>query len=143
MRVYLANQFSKKQETAKFAEELRKEGFIITSTWLNEPDADANDSMKSYGDQYLAVAAKVDVYDISSADAFVIFTVDPDEMTKRGGRHVETGMAMAMGKKVIVCGPRENIFHHLPEVIVCKNLGEVVYALRSGSAPPPSHLACS
>lgn len=34
----------------------------------------------------------------------------------RGGRHVEFGMALAMDKRLVVVGPRENVFHLLPAV---------------------------
>jgi hypothetical protein len=34
----------------------------------------------------------------------------------RGGRHVEFGAAVATGKRLIVVGHRENLFHHLPGV---------------------------
>ena len=34
----------------------------------------------------------------------------------RGGRHVEFGLALAWGKGVVVVGPRENVFHTLPQV---------------------------
>lgn len=34
----------------------------------------------------------------------------------RGGRHVEFGMALALAKRCIVIGPRENVFHLLPQV---------------------------
>lgn len=44
----------------------------------------------------------------------------------RGGRHVEFGMALALGKRVIVVGPRENVFHLLPEVEVHVNWNDFV-----------------
>ena len=34
----------------------------------------------------------------------------------RGGRHVEFGMAIAAQKRIVVIGPRENIFHWLPMI---------------------------
>jgi hypothetical protein len=34
----------------------------------------------------------------------------------KGGRHVEYGLALGLGKRLIICGPRENIFHTLPQV---------------------------
>lgn len=36
----------------------------------------------------------------------------------RGGRHVEFGMAIALGKRAIVVGSQENVFHLLPGVEV-------------------------
>ena len=37
-------------------------------------------------------------------------------LSTRGGRHAEFGIALALGKRVIVIGPRENVFHALPAV---------------------------
>ena len=34
----------------------------------------------------------------------------------RGGRHVEFGIAIGLSKIVIAVGPRETVFHHLPEI---------------------------
>jgi hypothetical protein len=35
---------------------------------------------------------------------------------QRGGRHVEFGLALAWSKHLIVAGPREHVFHWLPQV---------------------------
>lgn len=54
--------------------------------------------------------------DVDGADVLVLFTVKPTRATKRGGRHVEFGIAYALGKTLVVCGPRENIFHYMDGV---------------------------
>jgi hypothetical protein len=41
----------------------------------------------------------------------------------------EFGYAMGRGKKLFVCGPRENIFHYLPNVTVCADFEETKQAL--------------
>jgi hypothetical protein len=48
-----------------------------------------------------------------AADAVIIFTEIPNATPATGGRHVEFGLALAQGKRVIVVGPRENVFHYL------------------------------
>ena len=61
--------------------------------------------------------AQEDYDDLCSADCVISFTEEPRTMSNsRGGRHVEHGMAIALGKRVIVVGHRENIFHCLPQV---------------------------
>ena len=56
------------------------------------------------------------------ADLLVFFSEAAESGDRgRGGRHVEFGMAYAMGKSIIVIGDRENVFHSLPGVIVAKN----------------------
>jgi hypothetical protein len=44
----------------------------------------------------------------------ISFTYDQD--SSRGGRHVEFGYALGIRKRVILVGPRQHVFHCLPEV---------------------------
>jgi hypothetical protein len=47
----------------------------------------------------------------------VSFTEQPRALNgNRGGRHVEFGLAVALNKRLIVVGYRENLFHWLPQV---------------------------
>ena len=58
-----------------------------------------------------------DYRDLQAADTVISWTEPPRvESTARGGRHVEFGLAMAMGKRLLVVGPRENLFHTMPNV---------------------------
>ena len=43
----------------------------------------------------------------------IVFTGEP---STSGGLHTEFGMALALKKRLILVGPRENVFHTLPEV---------------------------
>lgn len=115
LRIYLAAQYGWRNQLKEYAAQLTAAGFVVTSSWLNErasPTADLNDLTP----RFLKHHAHIDVRDIQDADCLVLFTVEPTELTKRGGRHVEFGMGYALGKKLIVCGPRENIFHYLDGV---------------------------
>jgi hypothetical protein len=38
---------------------------------------------------------------------------EPNTILATGGRHVEFGLALAQGKRMIMVGPRENVFHYL------------------------------
>lgn len=60
--------------------------------------------------------ASDDWQDVTSAELVINFTEPPRSSANRGGRHVEYGIALALGKRVIVVGHRENIFHWLPQV---------------------------
>ena len=44
------------------------------------------------------------------------FTEPPQSVYARGGRHVEFGVAVSSGKRLIVIGYRENVFHWLPQI---------------------------
>lgn len=47
----------------------------------------------------------------------------------RGGRHVEFGYAMAKGKRLIVVGHRENLFHEHPAVEFFASMWDMVRAI--------------
>jgi hypothetical protein len=51
----------------------------------------------------------------STADIIILFS-EKSGISHRGGRHVEFGLAIGLKKRLIVIGPRENIFHCLPQV---------------------------
>lgn len=69
-------------------------------------------------DDYLIEHAAKDISEISEGDTIILFTQDPKLPFCRGGRMHEFGYAHAAGKRCIVVGPRENIFHYLPNVEV-------------------------
>ena|SRR5690348_4680388 len=120
MKVYLASRFSRKEEMAKKVEELHDLNIEVTSRWLFE-NAPGNAKLKDYDDAYLLNTATVDIEDIEKADTFVLFSESPDEAFVRGGRHWETGYAYARNKRIIIVGPKENIFHYFPECTVVDN----------------------
>ncbi len=60
--------------------------------------------------------AEEDYQDLCTCAVTISFTEIPRTSTSRGGRHVEFGIALALGQQVWVVGPRENVFHCLPDV---------------------------
>lgn len=124
--------FSLKEEMQVKAKELRDLKIEVTSRWLREKlnsKADLNDT----SDDSNRYHAKLDVEDIDACDTFVLHTVSPLQPTKRGGRHWETGYAYAKGKSIILCGPRENVFHYLPGIKQFDTWQEVVVYLNGRS----------
>lgn len=55
-----------------------------------------------------------DLEDLRAADTVISFT--DEKGGGKGGRHVEFGVALALEKRLILVGPRENVFHTLPEI---------------------------
>ena len=66
----------------------------------------------------LSQRAAEDLEDISAASTLISFTEVPRSHLGHGGRHVEFGAALALGKRVLLVGERECVFHHLPNVEV-------------------------
>ena len=134
MRIYLAARYSRIDELNGYADDLRALGHVVDARWLNgnhqihEKQAveSATMSVPIEGQQF----AVDDCVDILCADCLVAFSEPPRSGASRGGRHVELGLALAWGKRVIVVGPRENVFHTLPQVEHFWTWGEVVEVLR-------------
>lgn len=98
---------------------LGAQGHTITSRWLlgDHQIDDAGLSLEAKAEERQRFAME-DWADLMSADMCISFTEEPRGTNSRGGRHVEFGAALAAGKRCIVIGPRENVFHCLPSVEV-------------------------
>lgn len=127
--VYLASRYSRKQEMHSYRSQLECVGLRVNSRWLNGPHQISDDG-KPIGDtgellveeggaeaeNLRTKLVQDDVQDVKEADTLIAFTEPPRSGHSRGGRHVELGMAIGMGKQVVVVGPRENLFTYLPGI---------------------------
>jgi len=118
MKIYLASRYSTKDEIRGYTKALEDLGFVLTSSWPREPH-DPNMDLPEVSPRVLRRLAARDLREIQACDLLVLFTVSPLEATKRGGRHTEFGIALALKKRMVICGPHENIFHYLPNVVQC------------------------
>jgi hypothetical protein len=140
MKVYLAARYSRHPEMQEYARQLEALGYEITSRWImgshqlmlnGEPLGPEREAMfendhESMGSQRREFAG-YDWDDLMAADTVISFTERPRTVSNsRGGRHVEFGAALAVGKRCIVVGWRENVFHCLPGVLFCKTWPEAV-----------------
>jgi nucleoside 2-deoxyribosyltransferase len=128
VKFYLAAGFSRKDEIAGKTRQLQSLKIGVTSTWPWE-DAAPHSTLDSVGDEYLILNGRKDLGEIKAADGVILFTQDPTKPFVRGGRMHEFGYAQGLGKRLIVCGPRENIFHYLPEVEVVATWEELLKKL--------------
>lgn len=132
MKIYLAARYSRREELCGYRAELEAMGHTVTSRWLNgsyqidekgKPIGDHGEALVETGetteaDRLRAHFVTEDCEDVRSADCVISFTEPPrSALGNRGGRHVEFGMAVALGKLLIVVGHRENLFHYLPNVV--------------------------
>lgn len=113
-RVYLAARFARQAELREVAAELRAAGVEVTSRWLGSERALRSEDLDAHG--RAAQLAQMDFEDLTSANVCIAFTEDSRAPTGRGGRHTELGIALALGMRVILVGPREHVFHCLPSV---------------------------
>jgi hypothetical protein len=122
--VYFAARYSRQDELNRYRNELEALGVEVTSRWLATEPRDRAD----YSDDDWRSLALIDQEDVLAADSLVCFTESANE-GGNGGRHVELGMALALGRQVIVVGRREHIFHHLPEITFVESWPEALRLL--------------
>lgn len=142
MRIYLAARYSRRLELCGYRDELRAMGHTVQAIWLDgehqiddkgipigengealvEMTDTARESFYANGDDAAAKLrqkfAQDDFRDVLMCDMLISFTEPPrsEGGRSRGGRHIETGIALGMMKRVWVVGYRENIFHWLDDV---------------------------
>jgi nucleoside 2-deoxyribosyltransferase len=130
IKIYLAASWSRKAEIADVAKELQKEGYIITSRWLNQEKVVKGISLEAFRRQ----RAKIDVADVKRADVLVRFSDDlsrkfvPSNLAT-GARMFETGLAYALGKKIIVVSGHQPIFDYLPTIMHVRHVSELKICL--------------
>lgn len=96
--------------------DLEKLGHTITSRWVSGGHrlSDAGLSEEAKETERIRFAME-DLYDLCNSEAIICFTEAPRSVPSRGGRHVEFGVAFGR-MRLIVVGPRENVFYCLPNV---------------------------
>ncbi len=128
MRIYIAARFDRLSEMNVYAQQLRGKGHVVDCRWLTgshqlHPGAEQLDSSAGFIEDTNGVTmlgqpfAIDDLYDLENSDAIILFSEKPDVKTKRGGRHTEFGIAIGIGLKLYIVGPRENVFHTLPDIV--------------------------
>lgn len=120
--VYLAARFKDQSVLREWQAILACNGIAVTSRWLNGSHDEATDGAAK--ERF----AREDFEDIARADVFVLWNPPHALGNGSGGRHVETGYALALGKPVLIVGAPENVFHWHPGV----------YAVLSGAHVLPA-----
>ena len=129
MKIYLAARYSRQAELRGYAEQLRAAGHTITSRWLSPEDESAYRDLSPEGRRK---CAEHDIEDVRAADLVISFTEQPDiPTTTRGGRHVEMGIAIGLGKSLYGVGPREHVFHWLPYMAWFENFETCLESLKN------------
>jgi hypothetical protein len=114
MRIYLAARYSRRAELIAYMAEVEALGHRVTSRWLREDHELPIGASAAAGVRF----AREDYEDLTSADLCISFTEEPVKAggRNRGGRHVEFGIALGRGLRLVVIGHRENVFHYMPRV---------------------------
>ena len=152
--VYLAARYSRRLELCGYRDQLMELGITVTSRWLNGmhqlddqgvPIGDNGERIFESTDtavpKWRRWFAEHDRDDVLSADMLIAFTEEPRSGNSRGGRHVELGLALGSGKRVVVVGPRENVFCWLPQVSWFQDWPGALHALTDEAGPRDMQLA--
>jgi nucleoside 2-deoxyribosyltransferase len=124
--VYLAARIRRRDELEEYRAQLEAAGIEVTSRWLTMPPP------TEWTDEVWAHLATIDREDVLRADGLVLFA-EPGQVDGGSGRHVEFGMALALGRPIIVVGRLENLFQRLPEVTVVPDWPAALVALTQPS----------
>ena len=131
MYIYLASRYSRYEEMQHARDAIHaKTSHKVTSRWIegNHRISDSDIAMgreQELIQQYL----EEDLHDLTHADIVICFTERMRETKTRGGRHVEFGIAFALGKRIYVIGGAENLFYHAPAITHCDDFDHVLAVL--------------
>lgn len=115
MKLYLAAKYAEAHVMRAWRDVLHAEGHAVTARWIDGAH-DMNDLGEH--DAQRTQFAEEDLEDIENADCLILWNPLQLHGQGRGGRHVEFGYAIARGKRIVIVGDRENVFHYLGEVHV-------------------------
>lgn len=104
------------------AEVLNRQGHSITSRWHYK----AFNLTETHTVEERFEIAQEDYDDVKSAD-YLVLVAGSEKYP--GGKFVETGIAIGLGKKVIVIGRRENMLIWLPEIDQVQTPEEAVHLI--------------
>jgi hypothetical protein len=117
-RIYLAARYSRNAEMRGVRDVLQALGYEVTSRWIDQHGGNLLESIVAgqlnAEPEACSQYADVDVDDLTRADTVISFT--SADGGGKGGRHVEFGLALGLGRRLVIVGPRENVFHTLPQI---------------------------
>jgi nucleoside 2-deoxyribosyltransferase len=112
VRLYIAGASLELLRLRAEAIKLTAAGHDITSRWLRTMTEGSQGTAPELSRQEVEAEARADLEDIAGSDAVVMYVpLDRADLRMHsGGRHVEVGFGIALGKKIVVVGKPENIF---------------------------------
>jgi nucleoside 2-deoxyribosyltransferase len=108
MVIYLSAKLERATEMMDVICDLEKLGHFVASTWIYREKL-------SFSTEDIKQNVLEDLRDIEICDMIIIFS--NNGKPSRGGRHVELGYSLALKKRIVLIGERENGFHYINEKI--------------------------
>jgi hypothetical protein len=144
-RVYIASFFADKDRVRERSKELIDAGMQVTARWYDEK-ADKNSTLRDFSHEYFRETGVFDVEDVIDANVLILTVPTPEQCMKltveqlsRGGRHFESGLQYGLmmsewlehseirssRRRLILLGPRENVFHFLDGIGIAKKFPKI------------------
>lgn len=138
MIIYLAARYNRHPEMQKVAHKLLELGHSIGSRWIWGNHQVADNGLDPLSNKDSRIFAVDDFEDLKSSELVISFT-EGSRVASRGGRHVEFCLALALNKLTWIVGPRENVFHCLPQVQHFASLDGMLQHLKSRDDLPAQY----
>lgn len=125
MKIYLAARYSQHPDLKILRSQLENLGHSVTSSWLDIGGKSFTlEELENESDR-CSIRGQADLDDVVEADCLIFVS----SQGGKGGRHVEYGIALGLGKRIIILGHRENVFHTLTDEVYTTT-SEMFEALR-------------
>jgi len=137
VKLYVASHSLEKAQEMR--DLLLQRGHEVTSRWITE-DSKFHLPGDAYTPDEREKIAVMDEADVRLAGDGVVVLSEESGRCVPGGKHVEAGIALGLGRPVYVVGHRENIFHWHPRVRVFGDAHQLLgylARLEECSAAPP------
>lgn len=151
MKIYIAAPWELKDDAYDLGYKITELGPLsdmVVSRWFERPPTFSVDHPI---DQLITETAEIDRAELRLADTFIALCPETWHGRGTGGRHVEFGIAIERGLKLIVIGKKSNVYYYLPGVIhfntpedfleYYKNSPRRLYGKDTGHAPKYSATA--
>ena len=125
IKFYIAAKFKARHRLKAHHQRIESLGLVNVCPWflLDTDESADDDSLGGYSREESAEMADRDLSAVREADIFIIDTIDQSET---GGREVELGCALTLGKIILHVGPVRNLFHMHPGVINFTNWDAII-----------------
>jgi len=116
--LYVASASEQLVMVETYVDRLRACGFEITYEWTKDVREGGFKSDDLLSDQERRYSAKMDYHGVKTAD--LVWVLTPSSKSQGCGMWIEMGMALSLGKRVVVSGPlaRRSIFAEMAEVVL-------------------------
>lgn len=129
IKVYIASRYEDRADALALKKYLEDNNFIVVAGWLLPQDDNQPMVAIKHDTKLCNVIGQRAVKDIDDCDVLVAMSPKKAHGNGTGGRHVELGIAIGLGRGTIVFGERENVFHHRSATLLVTEQPDLLNAI--------------